>query len=163
MTDPVLKAVHRGANAAITERQGYVKRGTITGKLLIERRRLLPLINERDVISMVHSSLAAKLSSTLSALAAAEKSNISANEKNKGLAQTLLDLAEETKSQSTEEVEDPKLRAQLQELDSRVQTARRRWRIMKSVVAGMVVGSGINWANDAMLRELVMDDEDELQ
>lgn len=145
VTDPVLKAVHGGANAAIAE------------------RRLLPLINERDVISMVHSSLAAKLSSTLSALAAAEKSNLSANEKNKELAQTLLALAEEMKSQSTEEIEDPKLRAQLQELDSRVQMARRRWRIMKSVVAGMVVGSGINWANDAMLRELVMDDEDELQ
>jgi hypothetical protein len=130
---------------------------------LIERRRLLPLINERDVISMVHSSLAAKLSSKLSALAAAEKSNLSANEKNKELAQTLLDFAEEMKSQSIEEIEDPKLRAQLQELDSRVQMARRRWRIMKSVVAGMVVESGINWANDAMLRELVMDDEDELQ
>lgn len=112
---------------------------------------------------MVHSSLAAKLSSTLSALAAAEKSNLSANEKNKELAQTLLALAEEIKSQSTEEIEDPKLRAQLQELDSRIQMARRRRRIMKSVVAGMVVGSGINWANNAMLRELVMDDEDELQ
>ena len=112
---------------------------------------------------MVHSSLAAKLSSTLSALAVAEKRNLSANEKNKELAQTLLALAEEMRSQSTDEIEDPKLRAQLQELDSRVRMARRRWRIMKSVVAGMVVGSGINWANDAMLRELVMDDEDELQ
>ena len=112
---------------------------------------------------MVHSSLAAKLSSTISTLAATEKSNLSANETNKELAQTLLGLAEEMKSQSTEEIEDLRLRTQLQELDSRVQMARRRWRIMKSVVAGMVVGSGINWANDAMLRELVMDDEDELQ
>ncbi|OCL08197.1 hypothetical protein AOQ84DRAFT_376979 [Glonium stellatum] len=145
VTDPVLKAVHGGANAAFSE------------------RRLLPLIKERDVISMVHSSLAAKLSSTLGALATAEKNNLAANEKNKELAQTLFALAEEMKSQSTEEIEDPNLRAQLQELDSRVRMARRRWRIMKSVVAGMVVGSGINWASDATLRELVMDDEDELQ
>ncbi|KAF2814305.1 uncharacterized protein BDZ99DRAFT_379951, partial [Mytilinidion resinicola] len=142
--DPVLKAVHSGANNTDAE------------------RRLLPMVHERDVISMYHSTLASRLSSTLSALAAAEKGSVVANEKNKELSQILLELAEETKSQSTDEVEDPKLRDRLQALDKSVKLSRRRWRIMKSIISGMIVGSGVEWADDNVLRELVMDDEDDI-
>lgn len=39
--------------------------------------------------------------------------------------------------------------------------ARRQWRIMKSVVRGVVVGSGVDWVGDEKLRELVLDAEDE--
>ncbi|KAF2500817.1 hypothetical protein BU16DRAFT_557265 [Lophium mytilinum] len=142
--DPVLKTVHGGANITDAE------------------RRLLPMVNERDVISMYHSTLESRLSSTLSALAAAEKGSLIANEKNKELSQILLELAEETKSQSTDEVEDPKLRERLQSLDKDVKLSRRRWRILKSIISGMIVGSGVEWADDNVLRELVMDDEDGL-
>lgn len=145
ITDPVLKAVHGGSSTTLAE------------------RRLLPLINERDILSMVHGSLTSKVTSSSTALAATEKSNIMANEKNKELAQTLLALAEKMKTQSVEEIDNEKLRAQLQELENRMRMSRRRWRIMKSIVSGMIVGSGINWAEDEVLRDLVMDDEDEIQ
>jgi hypothetical protein len=120
------------------------------------------MINERDVISMYHGTLACKLSSTLSALAAAEKGSIIANEKNKELSQILLALAEDMKSQSTDDVEDSKLRERLQVLEKSVKLSRRRWRIMKSIVSGMIVGSGIEWADNDVLRDLVMDDEEDI-
>ena len=109
---------------------------------------------------MVHSSLASKITSALQTLSVAEEGNIVANEKNKELAQTLLTLAEESKSQSIQDIEDPQLRDRVEQEEKAVKASRRRMRNLKGVLSGMIVGSGVDWANDEVLRELVMDDED---
>lgn len=36
--------------------------------------------------------------------------------------------------------------------------AKRRWRVMKGLVAGVVVGSGVRWTEDEELVDLVLDD-----
>ncbi|KAF2086795.1 hypothetical protein K490DRAFT_16240, partial [Saccharata proteae CBS 121410] len=142
ITDPVLKAVHAGASASLAE------------------RRLLPLVNERDVLAMLHAGLTSKLGSDLIALSKAEQANIAANQKNCELAKTLLDLAERTKTQTTDEFQDARLRAQLEDLDSQLRVSRRRWRTSKGVLSGVIASSGIDWASDEALRELVLDDDD---
>ncbi|KAF2464703.1 uncharacterized protein BDR25DRAFT_271316 [Lindgomyces ingoldianus] len=140
--DPVLKAVHGG------EHTGYAE------------KRILPLISENDVVSMVHNTLASKLTSTTHALNAAEKENITVNEKNRELARSLLALAEELKARSTEDIEDPRLREQVTDEEKGLKESRRRMMTLKGIVSGMVVGSGIDWAEDDALRGLVMDEED---
>jgi hypothetical protein len=144
IADPILKAVHAGSIATELE------------------TRLLPSINERDVISMVHNTLATKLHATNSKLATLEQENVAANARNKDLAREMLDLANDLKAEKVEEVQDARLKAQLQKLDEDVRKVRREWRVLKSLAAGVVAGSGMDWAKDPKLLELVMDEEDEM-
>jgi len=117
ITDPVLKAVHSGANATELE------------------RRLLPLIIERDTLAMVHSVLSTKLQTANSQLVTLERKNIQAIAENKELAREMLDLANELKAERIEEMEDARLRKQLEKLEDEVKKARIEWRVMKSSVA----------------------------
>jgi type VI protein secretion system component VasA len=144
ITDPVIKAVHSGANATELE------------------RRLLPLIIERDALSMVHSLLSTKLQVANSRLATLERESIQAIAENKELAREMLKLANELKAEKVEEVEDARIRKQLEKLEDEVKKARTEWRVMKSLVAGVVAGSGVDWAKDPKLLSLVLDEEDEL-
>ncbi|KAH7077799.1 centromere protein H (CENP-H)-domain-containing protein [Paraphoma chrysanthemicola] len=141
--DPVLKAVHGG------ERTGYAE------------KRILPLITENDTVSMVHGSLAAQVTSIQQAISAAQQANIVANRKNKELSQTMLALAEEMKAQSAKDIEDPKLRDQVSAVEKELKESRRRMKTLKGVLSAMIVGSGMNWAADQDLTELVLDDEED--
>lgn len=110
---------------------------------------------------MLHGSLTAKLASMTHALSDAERGNIAANAKNSDLSRTLLVLAEEMKAQSTEDIENPRLRDQVKAVEKEVKELRRKAKILKGLVSGTIVGSGINWADDEVLCELVMDDEED--
>ncbi|KAI9815284.1 MAG: hypothetical protein M1827_002764 [Pycnora praestabilis] len=142
LTDPSLKAVHSGQRATPAE------------------RTLLPLINQRDLLSMVHTNIASALSSTVSALSTAEMENLIASARNAELTSTLIHLAEITKLQEQGDLKDPKVKAQFVSLQEEKKIARSRWRIMKSVVAAVIVGSGIDWSQDEVLQELVIDREE---
>ncbi|KAF2843421.1 hypothetical protein M501DRAFT_924593, partial [Patellaria atrata CBS 101060] len=141
ISDPILKAVHSNATPA--------------------ERRLNCLINERDLLSMINSTLTSKLSTLSSDLTETDEANVSLNQRNRDLASILIPLAQELKSQKTDEVSDPKLRLQIQQLDAQNRISIRCKRTMKSITSGIIVGSGIAWANDDNLRDLVMDDEDD--
>lgn len=80
-------------------------------------------------------------------------------QKNAELAKEMLALAEEFNTQRKEDVKDAKVRAQLDELEQSVKTSRQRWRIMKGTISGVIAGSGVDWASDKVLRELVLDDD----
>lgn len=84
-----------------------------------------------------------------------------ANQKNRELAQTMLALAEEMKAQSVQDIEDAQLRSQVDAVEKQLVESRRRVKTLKGVLSGMIVGSGINWAADEGLTELVMDDEED--
>lgn len=132
----------------------------IANKHLIMFRRILPLMAENDAVSMVHGLEASKLAATTRALSVAEQGNIAANQKNRELARTMLALAEEMKKQSAQDIEDPQLRQRVDAVDKELKDSRRRVRTLKGILSAMVVGSGINWAADESLTELVMDDEE---
>ena len=87
--------------------------------------------------------------------------NIRAMEKNRALTTTLLALTKKVQAQRDEAAKDPSFGAQLDGLRNEAATARQRWRIMKSVVAAIIAGSGVDWARDDTLRDLVLDEEDE--
>ncbi|KAJ4993895.1 hypothetical protein SVAN01_00372 [Stagonosporopsis vannaccii] len=142
-TDPVLKAVHAGDRTDFAE------------------KRLIPLITENDTIAMVHGRLAAELAATARNLNAAEQANVVANQRNRDLSKTMLSLAETMKSQSAEDINDPRLREQIKAVDKEVKGSRRRMKTLKGIISAMIVGSGINWAADESLTELVLEDGDD--
>ena len=110
---------------------------------------------------MVLGSQISKLSSITSALSTAEQRNIVANQKNRELAQTMLALAEQTKSQSVQDIEDSQLRHQVDIVEKELKDSRRRVKTLKGILSAMIVGSWINWAADEGLTKLVMDDEED--
>ncbi|KAH7041917.1 centromere protein H (CENP-H)-domain-containing protein [Macrophomina phaseolina] len=150
ITDPVIKAVHGGSQASY------------------EERRLLPHLHARDVLSLHLSNLTQQYAATTTRLAVASKDLAAANATNAALASTLLSLATPSTSSTDQEAaaaltaHDAKQRDALLAAEKDVAAARRRWRTVKGVVAGVVVGSGVDWAADEGLRELVLEDEDEL-
>jgi len=110
---------------------------------------------------MVHGRLAAELTSSTRALDAVEQANIVANLKNRELSKTMLGLAKAMKSQSAEDVDDPRLREQIKAVEKELKDSRRRMKTLKGILSAMIVGSGINWAADRSLTELVLEDEDD--
>ena len=82
-------------------------------------------------------------------------------ERNRSLTATLLTLAKKIQAREDEVSVDARFGAQLEESRQDAATARQRWRMMKSVAAALVAGSGIDWAGDDNLRDLVVDEENE--
>jgi hypothetical protein len=81
--------------------------------------------------------------------------------KNVALATQMLALADEAKAQKKEDIQDPKLRAKVDELDAAMRASRQRWRILKGTASATIAGSGLDWARDPQLLEIVMDDDDD--
>ena len=92
-------------------------------------------------------------------LTAAEAENVIVTRENVARAATLLELAKEANDR-VEDVQDRKLRARIEALQQEIRVGRSRWRTMKSVTGAVIVGSGIDWARDEQLRELVANDEE---
>lgn len=127
--------------------------------LLETHRALVPLINRRDLLSLIQENLATAHAATLEALSNVEVENMRINKKNQELARTLLDLTSHD-SRWKERIEDEGLKAQLEELEAEHKKRRARWETIKSIASAAVVGSGVDWARDDRLRELVLDESD---
>lgn len=82
-------------------------------------------------------------------------------ERNRELASTLIKLTDQIRLQQLNALNHSNLIDRLEKLKSDTEIGKRRWRVMKSLMAGTVVGSGINWANDNKLKTLVLDDEED--
>lgn len=86
---------------------------------------------------------------------------MSAMKKNQDLAPSLVTLAREVDTARNDAIAKSALVDQLAEAQADAAEAKKRWRIMKSVVAAVIAGSGIDWASDDTLRELVLDNEED--
>lgn len=126
---------------------------------LYSDRALLPLINRRDVLSLVQENLANTRAGTLEALSNAEVENIRMVEKNRTLASQLLELTAQEESWR-DRVDDEVLKAQIEEVENEYKKTRAQRDTLKNVISAMVVGSGVDWARDEKLRDLVLDELD---
>lgn len=99
--------------------------------------------------------------STTENLTRVEAEHITVARQNAELAAKMIALAEEANFEKKLDIQDPSVRAQLDELEESLKVSRQRWRIMKGTASAVVVGSGVDWSRDAALRELVLDAEDE--
>ena len=110
---------------------------------------------------MVEANLAASLRTVMNDATSSEHENIMAMQRNQELAIILLGLTDQLKVQGADTIENDDLRDQLKTLQNDTKEAKRRWRIMKSVIAAVIAGSGIDWARNVDLQGLVLDDEDQ--
>ena len=91
-------------------------------------------------------------------LSRAEVDNMKVTRRNQELVQVLLDLTEKAKTQR-DDIDDKELKSRLEALERENKARRARWRTMKDVLGSVIVGSGVNWAQDEELCSLVMDEE----
>lgn len=71
----------------------------------------------------------------------------------------MLALADEANTHRKEDIDDPKARHQLDELEAEMRISRQRFRIMKGTASATIAGSGVDWARDPKLLEIVMDED----
>ncbi|KAL4992132.1 centromere protein H (CENP-H)-domain-containing protein [Aspergillus falconensis] len=141
ITDPILKAVHlKGTSPA--------------------ERALFRLINRRDILSLAQENLTEAQASTLKSLSSLEVENLQLHRQNRELARELLELTKDDESWR-EQLDDPELKQQLVQLEAEHKQSKAAWEIMKSVASAIVVGSGVNWAEDEGLTALVLDESND--
>ena len=111
---------------------------------------------------MLQSQLATNLNETYAKVSEVQRANVAAIEKNRELTKELMELVEQIKPKAIENIEDPQIQAHITSLEREIKPLSQKWRILKSLLAGSIVGSGVDWARDPALLELVLDDEDEM-
>jgi hypothetical protein len=148
---PLLKAIHTDNSTDAS---------TIQLPLMADVKRA---VHTRDVLSMIHGEMSTQLSRFDARATAAERDIKFLNVQNAELAQKMVGIAEAVRAPRTEDVEDDGMRTRLEKADEEVVSARKRWRVLKSLTAGVVVGSGVNWDGDEEVVDLVLDDEDEMR
>ncbi|KAH7330174.1 centromere protein H (CENP-H)-domain-containing protein [Rhexocercosporidium sp. MPI-PUGE-AT-0058] len=141
ITNPILRAVHASNSATAIEQD------------------LLPLLEKRDQRSFTLTKLATQERSAQDQLIKVQAENIELARKNTELAARMLALADEANIQRKEDIEDSKLRNQLDELEVEIKLSRQKWRIMKETASAAIAGSGVDWISDLKLRGIVMGDE----
>lgn len=127
----------------------------------LSARRLHPLIDRRDTLGIAHTNLSATLKSLMKDTVSVEAESIRTTERNRELATTLLDITRKGQDHRDRVSQDSGTRAQLDRLKGETATARNRWRMMKSVVGATVAASGVDWARNDTLKDVVLDDEQE--
>ncbi|KAI0404990.1 centromere protein H (CENP-H)-domain-containing protein [Xylaria palmicola] len=138
--NPILQAVHNGTKASPIERD------------------LLPLLTDRDAVSSRLAPQNTELHSLLSDLTDVESRSLRLNRENVALAERLLDLAKQADQGKTELLAgDSTHAAEIAELEEQLKASRRRWRVLKGTASAIVAGSGVDWARDAELRDIVLD------
>ncbi|KAI1435070.1 centromere protein H (CENP-H)-domain-containing protein [Xylaria sp. CBS 124048] len=143
---PILQAIHNGTKASPVERD------------------LLPLLTNRDAATTTLASQDAELHSLLDDLKEVETRSLRLGAENIALAERLLDFAKQTDQGKAELLSgDSEHTATIAGLEGEVKTSRQRWRVLKDTASAIVVGSGVDWAGDTELRDMVLDPaEDEL-
>ncbi|KAH8180104.1 centromere protein H (CENP-H) domain-containing protein [Sarocladium implicatum] len=143
MANPILKAVHSGRDATAVESD------------------LLPHIEQRDNVSISIAKQSADMANIKSDMTNTQIEAIRATRENVALASQVFDLADQVKRKKGSRPNDPKILREIEKLEQDVKTSGQRWRVIKGVASGVVVGSGVDWARDDALCDIVLDPEDE--
>ncbi|KAL5346522.1 hypothetical protein ACLOAV_008793 [Pseudogymnoascus australis] len=141
VANPIVKAVHAGANASPIERD------------------LLPLIQQRDDASTELAATAAQVLAAREALTTVEAERVVLSRSNTELAGRMVGLAGQVEGQKKGDITDPEMKGKIDEMEREVRKSRQRWRLMKGVASGVVAGSGMDWASDEKLRALVLEED----
>lgn len=144
ITNPLLKGIHGSTAASPIEQD------------------VLPWVQARDAASRDVAAQSAAARQVLAQLTDAEAEVLRAARRNRELAAEVLRLAKEAdrgRAGATGAGGDPAAEAQVAELERRLAASRQKWRVMKGTASGIVAGSGVDWAADPVLRDVVLDPE----
>ncbi|KAJ5792822.1 uncharacterized protein N7503_008800 [Penicillium pulvis] len=129
-------------------------------RLMNSHRALLRLVNRRDELALAHENLATVHNAVFKQLSNLKVENLQINRENQELVGQLLELTKQDSSWR-DRLQDAKLASQLDELEAELKTSKAKWDTMKNIASAMVVGSGLNWAENDELQDLVLDESDD--
>lgn len=124
-------------------------------------RDLLHHIEKRDESSIAVAKESSIISHTRRDLTAVQTETIAVCRQNIELTASLFDLSEELKNKKQVDIYDTEAQREIRELETRLRASRRKWRVIKGVASAAVAGSGVDWASDEVLREIVLDPEND--
>lgn len=78
---------------------------------------------------------------------------------NTELTSSMLRLVEISNSRINEANESPQSLQELEKIKQELKLSRRKWRTIKAIVSGAIVGSGVDWARDPELLQIVLDED----
>jgi hypothetical protein len=81
--------------------------------------------------------------------------------RNVELAAEVMNLVGLVKERKSGYIGDEKVQREIRHLEGQLKGSRQRWRVMKGITSGIVAGSGVDWARDEALRDLVLDPEED--
>ena len=81
-------------------------------------------------------------------------------DRNREMTVEIMDLTKRIRTARDEGMKKSRFHDELQEAVEATENARRRCRILKSVVSATIAGSGVDWARDETLQSLVLNDEE---
>lgn len=145
ITNPLLKGIHGSTAASPIEQD------------------ILPWVQARDTASRDVAAQSTTAKQVLAQLTDAESEALRAARRNRELAAEVLRLAREADRGRVGGAAgaggDQAAGAQIAELEGKLAASRRKWRVMKGTASGIVAGSGVDWAADPELRDVVLDPE----
>ncbi|KAF6817475.1 hypothetical protein CSOJ01_02397 [Colletotrichum sojae] len=141
--NPILKAVHGSTQATPVETD------------------LLPHITARDNTSVALAKTSSEIRKTIDKLTQVEAESLRVCRRNVELTAEVLRLAGEAEQRKTGETDDPAAQAEAARLQGELKASRQRWKVMKGTASAVVAGSGVDWARDDELRDMVLDPEDD--
>lgn len=109
------------------------------------------------MLSLIYENLARAHSACQERLSNAEVDNMKIAEENKELVRSLFELTKPQEKTGKDLITDPKLKEQVEGLEAEHKQKKADWTTVKRIVSASIVASGIDWASDEKLRELVMD------
>ncbi|KAK6358465.1 hypothetical protein TWF730_007799 [Orbilia blumenaviensis] len=133
-TRPIVRSVHSGPNRTRMETE------------------LLPLLTARDLLATTLIHLTSQLSTLREAQQRYSSKLITLTDSNKSLADQLRQLSLEREISDSITTNERLIAAKEEAME-----AQRQCRTLKGVLQGVIAGSGINWAEDDTLRELVLE------
>lgn len=139
----------------------FLARVLQTGDLYLPHRDLLPYIQQRDEAAIDVAKLASATGELRGQATRAQSEALRATRQNVTLAAEVMDLVAQIKEKKSGYMRDEKTQQGIQRLEDELKSSRQRWRIMKGITGGVVAGSGVDWARDETLRDLVLDPEDD--
>ena len=125
------------------------------------RRDLFPYVQERDETSISVAKHADSKTKLRRDLTGVQVQSIHICRENVKLTEELFELAEQAKQKKAIRLENPAVQREMDKLTREVKSSRQRWKVMKGVASGIIAGSGVDWAGDEDLRNIVLDPEDE--
>lgn len=121
---------------------------------------MLPIINQRDAAAIRTAAVCSELQAARSRLADVEIEGLRVSHQNIKLASETLQLAGKTLDREPKSAEGGRFAREMATLEGQVKSSHQRWKIMKGAASAIVAGSGIEWARDERLRDLVLDPPD---
>lgn len=121
------------------------------------RRDLLPHIEQRDAVSGAIAKQDSELRGINDELTEIQAESIRISRRNVALASEVLKLAEAASQNTSDFTDNPEVKREISRLEREVKASRQKWKVMKGTASAVVVGSGIDWAANPELRDMVLD------